>query len=242
MRPSFFAAMMDAGPTWTPLALGSKLKAWWAPPGGGNTTLNGSGIASWTDEVGGYGLAQATASKQPAYSATGFSGAACATFDGVDDYLELGPVPAGIPTGSAASEIWASCSQDALVADTGARFVVGYGGGFANQRRLARLVTSGVNQFAISSNSGTAAVSPGDFSGVHVVRGVFNGGDQAEMDGVAGALVSKTISTSTTLLRLGLSTASTAGPWKGAIRQVLITDALTSGEAASLLAYLNGGF
>lgn len=226
---------------WTPLDLGSKLKAWWAPPGGGNTTLNGSGIASWTDKVGGYVLSQATAAKQPTYSATGFTGGlACATFDGVDDYLELGPVPSGIPTGASPSEIWASCSQDTLPADTTTRFVAAYGGGFTTQRRLARVVTGGVNQFAISSNSGAGAFAPGDFTGVHVLRGVFNGGDQAEMDGVAGTLVGKTISTATTLLRLGLSTGSTTGNWKGPIRQMLITDPLATDEAALLLAYLNG--
>jgi len=231
--------MMNSG--WTPLALGSKLKAWWDPPGGGNITLNGSGIASWTDKVGGYGLSQATAAKQPTYSATGFTGGlACATFDGADDYLELGPVPSGIPTGAAPSEIWASCSQDILAADTRTTFAVAYGGAFTTQRRLARVVTGGVNQFAISSSAVGTATAPGDFTGVHVLRAVFNGGDQAEMDGVAGTPVAKTLSTSTTLLRLGLSTGSTTGCWEGPIRQVLITDPLTTDEAALLLGYLNG--
>ena len=49
-------------------------------------TLNGSTVSQWSDKSGnGRHLVQATASKQPAYSATTFNNRPGITFDGVDD-------------------------------------------------------------------------------------------------------------------------------------------------------------
>ncbi|HYG26010.1 MAG TPA: hypothetical protein VD906_03815 [Caulobacteraceae bacterium] len=234
-------AMMDSA-SFSPLDLGSKLKAWWAPLEGANHTLNGSGVASWTDEVGGYVVSQATASSQPTYSAAGFNGGACAMFDGSNDYLALTPVPGGIPTGSAPSEIWTSCSQDAPAADTTGRFLVSYGDtGFSTQRRLIRAVTAGVNQCLLAEDS--VASAPGDFSGAHVVRGVFSASAYVEMDGVAGATAAQSLNTGAVRIVFGRSSTLGGTPaWQGAIREVAITDLLTAPQAALLNAYLHRGF
>lgn len=245
MRPAFFLAMMSSA--WSPTDLGAKLKAWWAPLAGSNYTLNGSGVASWSDTVGGYVLAQATASSQPAYSATGWTGGlACAVFDGSNDSLALDGVPAGIPTGSTPSEIWAQARLDATVGDAATRVLFDLGGtasGDPDRRGLSRqpdnsatLTYDGLS----GSSRPTNTVAP---QGDHVWRGAFGSTSaHLDMDGTPGAVVTGiTPTTGTGRIRLGASTFSTSqGPWLGAVRQVVITDALTTGEAAQLLAYLNG--
>lgn len=242
MGPAFYLAMMSSA--WRPRDLGSKLKAWWAPLEGANYTLNGSAVASWTDEVGGYVLAQSTAANQPAYSATGWTGGrACAVFDGSNDSLALDTIPGAIPTGATPSEIWAQARGDATGGDisTDVAFDLGAtASGSADRRTLARL--SG-NQAAIGYD-GATLTSAVTAAGDHVWRGVFGAvSGRLDVDGTTGSTTSSlTPTTGTGRIRMGGSNFSTTqGPWLGAIRQVLITDPLTTGEAALLLAYLNGG-
>jgi hypothetical protein len=238
--PALFLGMMSS--TWSPRDLGSKLKAWWAPLEGSNYTLNGSAVASWTDEVGGYVLSQSTAANQPAYSATGYGGRACAVFDGSNDYLALAPVPAGIPTGAAYSEAWISGSQSALVADTSTRFLLSIGGSStATRLQVVRLVSGGVNQLRAVSANTYLSDNTADLSGAHVMRGVFASTVRADVDGAAGpASGAATHATGTTRLALGIAASLAGATWQGAVRQVVITDTLTAGEAALLLGYLNG--
>jgi hypothetical protein len=237
------AMMSPSTPSvWSPLSLGSKLKAWWAPLDGSNYTLNGSAIASWTDEVGGYVLAQATAASQPAYGATDWTGGlACAVFDGSNDSLVLDAIPGAIPTGSTPSEIWGQARSESADGTTDVLFDLGAAAsGSPDRRTLARLTSTQ----AVVAYDGATASSVVTAVGDHIWRGVF-GSDSArlDMDGVTGATTSGlTPTTGTARIRMGGSNFSTSqGPWRGAIRQVLITDALTSGEAANLLDYLNGG-
>jgi hypothetical protein len=230
---------MMGGANFSPLDLGAKLFAWWAPPVvGDNVTLSGSGIDSWTDEVGSYVLSQATGANQPTYSATGFNGAAGAEFDGSNGYLALAPVPAGIPTGAAASELWTCCRQDALAADTTGRALLSIGGTTgASRRQTLRQVVGGVNQLAVAA-PGALSGGIGDLSGYHVVRGICSTSIQAEMDGAAGSATgSVTQATATTRIALGTNS-GLGSRWQGAIRQVLVTDLLTPDEAALLRAYL----
>jgi hypothetical protein len=242
MRPAFFPAMMG-GANFSPLDLGAKLFAWWAPPVvGDNIALSGSSLTSWTDEVGGYVLSQPTGANQPAYSASGFNGSPGAEFDGSNDYLALAPVPAGIPTGAASSELWVACRQDAAAADTTNRIPVSIGNTSTTRRQLARLVAGGVNQVAASS-SGAVSGGIGNFSGYHVVRGVFGATVQAALDGAADtASGAVTQTTATTRAVVGTNAGLSATYWQGAIRQVLVTDLLTTDEAALLRVYLQRDF
>lgn len=231
------------GKAWTPLDLGSKLKAWWAPLEGSNYTLNGSNIASWTDEIGGYVLSQATAASQPAYSAAGYGGQPCAVFDGVDDNLVKSTVPAAIPQGTTPGELWAATISN-VASSTTLQGIVSQGDS-THRRGLHRLgidviadaypgdgTTTWAENTSVPINDGVA----------HVLRGVFGTSVRMDVDGVAGAGAAISVNDNGAALKLGAAAWVTSGVrcWNGAIRQVLITDALTSGEAALLLSYLNG--
>ena len=52
-------------------------------------TLNGSDVSAWDDQSGkSHDFAQATASAQPAYDATGFNGKPTVTFDGISEFMD----------------------------------------------------------------------------------------------------------------------------------------------------------
>lgn len=236
---------MMASAAWTPLDLGAKLKVWWAPPGGANTTLAGGAISGWADEVGGHVLAQSTAASRPAYSATGFSGGLpCATFDGVNDSLVLDGIPSSVPTAKSPSEVWVHGRCDTPVDDASSDNLFDYGGsGSGSDRRTLGRISAdrailGYN--GLSSMGTVGSVAP---SGTHVWRGVYQSAfGRLDIDGVAGPEVSTTANnTGTARIRMGgRCDSTTAAPWTGAIRQVLITEPLTDDEAALLYEFLNG--
>lgn len=246
MIPAWTLAMMDsaaATPGFSPLDLGSKLIAWWAPPTpGDNVTLNGSAVASWTDEVGGYDLSQATAAKQPLYDASGFDGEACAEFDGTDDHLALVGVPSAFPTGADPGEVWASCRQDEVTTNTNIRAVFTYGDESASSRNLWRDVSGGANRgiFYVSATQATASV---DLSGIHIMRGVATGTHvRLDIDGTAGTELARVPSTGTARVDMGTHAPNIVSRyWRGAVRQVLVTEPLTTEEAAALYDWLDGG-
>src|SRR5690606_10199289 len=100
---------------------------------------------------------------------TTFNGRPGLTFDGADDFLEYAGVGV-FPASSTAGELWALVSQDALPADTTARYAVGYGGSTSpTGRGLRRGVSGGVNQatalWGVSGGSNAIASAPGDYSG-----------------------------------------------------------------------------
>lgn len=240
MVPAWALAMMeDAAPAWSPLDLGGKLIAWWAPPHGGNTTQGGGTISSWRDEVGGYDLSQAASGEQPAYSATGMAGLPCAVFDGASDFLTLAPVPASFPT-SGAGETWVSCSQDEPAASAGQRMVFGFGAqAGSNQRIVLRLTVSGVNRAQAIADGVNALNTSVDFTGAHLVRARYGATIQVDVDGVAGASAPITPTTANVRVRMGSDQMDTAGRfWKGAVRQVLVTAALTADEATALADFM----
>lgn len=242
MIPAWTLAMMESATAgFTPLDLGAKLIAWWAPPvSGDNVTLSGSDIASWTDEVGGYALSQATAANRPAYAATGFGGLACAEFDGVNDHLSLSPVPAAFPA-TGGGELWVSCRQDALVADSSIRRAFSYGTG-SRQRLLWREVSGGANRAVFYVNTTTPA-NPTDLSGIHIMRGVATGTHvRADVDEVVGSELAQIPDTDLTgVVAIGSNPGGSGAFWHGAVRQALVTALLTNDEAAALYGWLNEG-
>jgi len=59
-------------------------------------TLNGTTVSQWNDKSGnGINVSQATATSQPAYSATGLNGKPVIEFDGIDDVLSIGETNLG---------------------------------------------------------------------------------------------------------------------------------------------------
>lgn len=75
------------GVLWNPTMI-SGCKVWLRADKG--VTLNGSNVSSWADQSGnGHNAVQATAAKQPAYSASGLNSRPGITFDGSDDCLRI---------------------------------------------------------------------------------------------------------------------------------------------------------
>lgn len=231
---------------WTPLDLGASLIAWWDAQRSDLITHVAGAVSSWKDIVGAYDAVQATAGSKPVYSASSFNGAwGGVTFDGTDDRLAVaGTLNVAIPTGAAASELWALTSQDALVADTTSRTVFSYGGSSISLRRLERIVTTGVNRARLGVGTGAAGQvathATADLSGRHVMRGIVGATiSELDIDSVAGTPASIVPGTTTIGLSIGSSSNSASAFWTGIVSAALITLPLTTAQADQLYAYLN---
>lgn len=226
----------------TPTDLGDALLAWWDADEG-IAYGTGSDVASWTDRKAGLVAAQATAGSRPSYSATGFNGAPGLTFDGTADCLLLASPP--FPIGADPCEIWAVVQQDALGDDATVRVVAAYADATNNARRLERTVVTAVNRARASVGTGAASVSVTgstvSLSSRHVMRAVF-GATQVSLqtDGNTPTTAVAVPSTLATRFRIGANAISaTAGSfWNGKIRDVIVTGALTTEQAAALTTYL----
>lgn len=228
---------------WTPAALGASLLGWWSADRADLISLSGSQVTSWLDIVAGYNMAQGVSSARPIYSASSFNGSPGVTFDGVDDELTLASQP--FPSGASQSELWATAQQGALVADASSRILFSYGGIATNNRRtLTRIVTTGVNRARGSSGNGTSEFTANDtavdFSSRHVLRNAISGTAAAlTIDGGTPTSVAVVSNTATTRARIGANCADTAaGFWSGPVRDIIVTGALTSEQAALLQTYL----
>jgi hypothetical protein len=228
---------------WTPASLGASLLAWWSADRADLITLSGAQVTSWRDSVAAYNAAQAVSGARPVYSATGWAGLYPGiTFDGVDDELTLASQP--FPAVANPSEIWALPDQTSLVADTTNRFIFSYGGSlFNDQRRLFRTVVTAQNRVAASTGLGGSGINldyAADFSGRHVARAVITATTLAVgMDGAMGTPSAAVSATGAVRTRIGATAGTTAaGFYKGVIRDVIVTGALTSDQAALLTTYL----
>lgn len=211
--------------------------AWWSADQG--VVITGAGVSAWIDRKAGRSLVQGTDAARPAYSVTGFNGSPGLTFDGTDDYLELASQP--FPSGAGVAEIWAVVSQDALVADTTTRPLLGYGGVNGQVSRLfQRVVTSGTNRARAVVGDGATGQQLNntavDFSGRHVLRlSVGATASNLYVDSDTAVNLSVVPATGTTRVRLGSSQADTpSGFWNGKVRDVVITAALSTNRAAEL--------
>lgn len=237
----FWRRVANRKKRWSPNELESSLLAWWDASSG--VTVTGSGVSAWVDRKGGLSLAQATDAARPAYSPTSFNGFAGLTFDGTADYLELASQP--FPSGSAASELWVVCSQDALAADTTTRPLFSYGGVNGQVGRLfQRVVTSGTNRVRGVVGDGSAGQQLNDlsvdFTGRHVLRlSVGPTASNLYVDGGTAVNLSVVPATGTTRIRVGASQADTpTGFWNGKIRDIVVTKPLSADDASALQSYL----
>lgn len=227
----------------SPLALGSKLLAWWDASRG--ITLSGSEVTAWADRKNGSSVSQATSAARPLFSATGFNGAPCLTFDGTDDNLSAESV-FSLPTGGDASRVWIVASQDALAADTTARTAFSYGGSSTDRRAVLRQVISGVSRARAQAGNGTGITNADevdiDLSSRHLIEAIFTATTVACETDDSGPTTSAsaTVLTGTTRTRIGsLPGASAANFWQGKIRDVIVTtDTLTAGEVADMQGFL----
>lgn len=224
----------------TPAALGTSLLGWFDAERPDKLTLNGSTVQTWTDIAGGLAPTQATASLQPAYSATGFNNRPSVTPDGVDDFLNVESCPfPGV------CEVWALVDQKALAADTTVRVIISFGGTLsASRTSVQRSVAAGVNQLQAVIGNGSAGVAvthTADFSGKSVVRLISDGANaKLELNGVGMSNVAVTPSIGNTRTRLfAANSTSAANFWGSPVNTIAITGLLTAAQATSMYAYLN---
>jgi len=81
---------------------------WWRADKG--VTLNGADVSDWEDQVGSWDWAQATASDQPLFTASGINSQPSIDFDGVDHWMTLTTDAVSQPV-----DIWMVLSYDAWV-------------------------------------------------------------------------------------------------------------------------------
>lgn len=234
----------QGGGAWSPARLGASLLGWWDAERADKLTLSGSSVTTWADIVGGYAATQALGAAKPTYSATGFNGRPGIPFDGVDDELTLAGVP--FPSGAAASRVWLLLDQTALPADTAVRYPFAYGNGSASERRVRRVVVSGVNRGGTSTGNGggsTLAVDGlVDLSGRHVMLATFGPTDSSiSVDGAAPTSVAAVPATATSRTRIGALAVSTASAFfQGVLNTILIDDGSPAAIAQDpkIIAYL----
>lgn len=225
-----------------PLHLGAKLKAWWDADDHGTARMTDDGaglISMWEDRVGAMQVT-ATLTARPTWTANALSSEPGLTFDGTADCL-VSTVLTTIPTGSTAGEIWALLSQDFAAGTAGVKAVVRYGDN-SQDRALTRGVVSATNRLLITGTQNLFDTVI-DFSGIHVVSGAWSGTTETgRIDGRAtnpASAVITSLNTATTRFRIGSNVAVAASNfWSGAMRHVLVTTTLTSGEREQLEAFL----
>ena len=188
-------------------------------------------VSSWTglkgDLVTDVGpFVQATAGSQPVGSTTSFvndQGTALegVTFDGADDFMTLGTLPACLPTGAGAGSLWFIFSQDATADDDTTRTLFAYGGTAAGTyRAIERRVIDGINRLVITDGTTDLINTEVDFSGIHFVRAWFDGTTMGyDLNGDPAGSVALVPATGSTIACLGIDTAQTGGTWNGQIAQ-----------------------
>lgn len=230
--------LASSGASWNPITgLGSSLLAYWDADTASSLTLSGSNVTTWADVKNGYAVTQAVSGSKPIYSATGLNNRGAVTFDGTDDFLELASQP--FPSANNGSEIWALVNQTALVADTTARGIAGYGTDLASTSRYdIRRVITGVNRGGVGG-AATVSNTAADFSGIHVIRGRFEATQiSVSIDGNTAATGAAIPNTGTTRVRIGATPLAAPTYFQGAVNALIVTSLLTTDQATQLTQYL----
>jgi lysophospholipase L1-like esterase len=228
------------------MTLGTDGLAWW--DAGWGVSLSGPSVTSWRDRIAGLAPAQATAGAQPTWAAADFNSGPSVTCDGVNDTLALTSGFGPLPTGATPCWIWAVVEQSALVADTGSRTVVSWGGNVgppSTERRLRRTVVSGVNraQMLVGTGAGASATindTAIDLSGRRLILAKI-GATSTTISVDAGAVSTSSAvpATGTTLTQMTLGSGPATQFWSGKIRDVLITRPLSTDKEAAVRAFLS---
>jgi len=222
----------------TPLHLGSKLKAWWSADdhGTGDMTDDGAGlISSWKDRIGGMDLT-ATLGARPTWAATSFNSAfPGVTFDGVANCLASTSLGT-IPTGATGGEIFSVLSQDSTI---GTLFGVMYGGVSGATARALVSVFSAALKFRLSDGATPITDTIVVFSGPKIVSGAWSGTTETgRIDGrntTPSSATIATLNTDTTRFRMGSNNANTAAFfWNGKFRHLIVTTILTAEQRINL--------
>lgn len=211
--------------TWTPdQASGATLKGFIDFEDNTKITTASGAVSQIVDSVSAAAFVQATAGSRPALITSAGTGRQVASFDGVDDYLNIESIPTGWPTGANPVELVVVSSQtDSAVAT---RYALSYGGAATNSSyRLGRAATAGpaVARFQGGNGTTTFAADLSDILGWHVVRGKATGTDiYVETDGVISPNTALVPAIGTTRARIGVVANTLASFWKGEISAILV--------------------
>jgi hypothetical protein len=208
-------------------------------------TLVGAQVAGWKGIITGNDYVQALAGARPIYGDTSWNGTPGIYFDGVDDELTYTGMP--FPTGSTACSIFALVDQQALPADTSARYAFGYGGDTnLVQRRIGRNVVSAENRLLGVSGNGTNGINSntiGDLSGRHAIRSVHGSATIiVQLDGIGVASVNVVPATGASRARIGaVPNATAAAFWQGGIKEIfIVAGGITAGQVSEANLYMQG--
>jgi hypothetical protein len=228
-------AAMGGGAPFTPTDLGASLLEWWDAEDATKLTLSGSDVVTWTGKVGGLAPTQSTGASRPLYSATSFNNRPGLTFDGVADHLFISAMP--FP---ANCEIWCLVDQTALAADATVRTVFATGGNTGGASYQVRRAVNTINNAGANNGSATSAYNAADFSGRHIVRGVFSAtGFSMAVDGNTAVSAVSATTLAATRTRIGANTASTASAFfQGVINTIMVTAPLTTNQADNMWDYM----
>jgi hypothetical protein len=213
-------------------------------------TRDGAGLVSeWRSAAVVAPMVQATAAKQPVYSATSFGGFAGVTFDGVDDELTYTMVGGErFPLGALPFECWVVASSASDGTDTTQRNFFSYGNS-GGLRVLAR-IGDALHHNRMRGNingAGSANVNPGADLGIRFFSRVLNTGttttvqvnDKTDyLNHIQSApLIPATI---TGRARIGAAAAGAGSNWiKGTIAYIAMFDKLlTIDESDTLATYI----
>lgn len=219
----------------SPLDLGSDLLAWWDASQG--VATSGSAVTGWTDRKNGLTVTQALGASRPTFSATDFNGAPCLTFDGADDSLAMGSSP--FPSGADPFEVWVVAQQNTPASDTANRRLLSFGGATSVTRfEIYRQVSGGVNRVTCTAGNGTIAPPCRNdttvFSSRHLIRAQVTGTQViSTVDNDAPVAVSVVPALGSASLAIG-----SPNNFGGLLRDILVTKALSAGQAASLQSIL----
>lgn len=227
--------------------LGSDLVEAWDASRSAMTDDGAGLISALVGLKSGYILSAATTAR-PTYSATSFNGAPGLTFNGTANAMTCttAGLLAALPAAAGACELWALVSQAALVADTGARYAMGYGAAVNTGRVIGRGVATGVNRGRVGTGDGSALQLRNegtiDLSTRHVIRATIGATESVVyIDGVASTALSVVPSTTASRVVLGANPAVSPGNfWEGVIAFAAITLPLSVARAADLHAHLMG--
>lgn len=222
----------------TPLDLGSKLKAWWTADdyGTANMTVEtGDRVITWVDRISAVTLSQTSLdTKRPTYYANyNADGIASVYFDqaSVAQHLASASISA-LPNGTTAGNMYAAVNLDTVGQ------IVSYGTNGGNT--LRRLTSNGTNNPTASDGSVTAQAAGSDvFSEWTLVSGSFNTAAHAvKLNGstVKTSVAAPSMNTGTTVMRVGSSLATTpAGGFTGQLKHLFVTlGTLTTDEEQKL--------
>jgi hypothetical protein len=221
--------------------LGPLLVAWWSADRADLMTLAGAQISSWRDVVAGLEFVQGVSGARPVHMPTGFNGAPCAYFDGIDDEMTVSA--ATLPSAAVAAQMMAVCANDALAADATIRYIAAQGNGISLCRRLRRVAVSGFNRGGTVTGTGAGSVLTAedtiDLSGRHVLKGIFGATETiAQVNGTSSAPAAVVPATSANRIRIGASDVSTPSNfWSGSARDLLVYLPPTAPQAAALDAW-----